>query len=125
MELRQLQAFVLAAELGTITRAAERLFISQPALSRQIQALERELGVKLFHRSRKQIWLTDVGEQFLSRVRSALRDLDQARSIAEEASMGTGGTLTVAAGPIPMRYVVAPAAARIRNQVPGLEIRLT
>ena len=80
MEFHQLRYFVAAAEESGITRAAEKLHVSQPALSRQIAALEDELGVKLFQRSRQRIQLTPAGEYFLPKVRDILESLQSAAS---------------------------------------------
>ena len=79
MELRQLRTFVHVAELGSFSAAAERLHIAQPALSRQIQILEQELGVNLFRRHGRGAVLTEQGQLFLSRATLVLRELERAR----------------------------------------------
>jgi acetyl esterase/lipase len=78
IELRHLRAFVAVAEELNFSRAAERLFVAQPALSRQIRALERLIGVELLRRSTHQVELTAAGEALLSRARPMLGDLDEA-----------------------------------------------
>src|SRR5688572_18278595 len=86
IELRHLRAFVAVAEELNFSRAATRMFVTQPALSRQIQALERLLGVDLLRRSTQRVELTIAGESLLGRSRSLLSDVDQAvqatRSVA-------------------------------------------
>jgi DNA-binding transcriptional LysR family regulator len=72
MELRHLRAFVAVAEEGTFTKAARRLHISQPPLSKQVQQLERELGTTLFIRKRDGIELTHDGTMMLDRAQAAL-----------------------------------------------------
>src|SRR5439155_18390169 len=72
VDLRRLRTFVAVAELGTVSRAALRLRITQPALSRQIGDLEREFGVKLFDRVGRRLMLTSVGEQVLDDCRGVL-----------------------------------------------------
>ncbi len=78
MEFHQLRYFTAAAELLSISRAAERLHVSQPALSRQIRVLEDELGTPLFDRIRQRIRLTEAGAAFLPRARQILQDAEQA-----------------------------------------------
>lgn len=80
IELRHLRAFVAVAEELNFGRAATRLYLSQPALSRQIRALERLLGCDLLRRSTRRVELTLAGESLLARTRDLLRDLDDAVS---------------------------------------------
>ena len=80
MELRHLHAFVTVAELRSFRGAAERLHLSQPPLSRQVQALEAELGVRLLERgSRREVTLTEAGRVFLAEAKRALGVLAGAR----------------------------------------------
>lgn len=76
MLLRQLNYFIAVAETGSFTRAAERCFISQSAVSQQIQALERELGVELIHRENRTFTLTAAGEHFYRKGCPLLKKLD-------------------------------------------------
>ena len=76
MLLRQLSYFIAVVETGSFTRAAERCFISQSAVSQQIQALERELGVELIHRENRKFTLTAAGEYFYQKGRPLLKKLD-------------------------------------------------
>jgi DNA-binding transcriptional LysR family regulator len=80
MELRQLRSFVHIAELGSLRMAAERLHIVQPALTRQIQSLETELGVRLFVRHGRGVFLTPQGDALLPRAIAILREVDQVSS---------------------------------------------
>ncbi len=89
IELRHLRAFVAVAEELNFGRAASRLYLSQPALSRQIRALERLVGPDLLRRSTHRVELTLAGEALLDRARDLLRDLDQAVS----ATRSVGGEL--------------------------------
>jgi DNA-binding transcriptional LysR family regulator len=78
MEFRHLRYFIAAAEEQNVSRAAKRLHVSQPPLSRQIRDLEKEMGIALFERSAKAIRLTEVGRIFLSEARSTLQRADDA-----------------------------------------------
>jgi DNA-binding transcriptional LysR family regulator len=78
MELRQLEYFQMASRLRNITRAAERLRVSQPNITVAIKKLEAELGIQLFDRSQKQLSLTPEGAVFLNRVELALRNIQDA-----------------------------------------------
>ena len=89
IELRHLRAFLAVSEELNFSRAAERLFVSQPALSRQIRALERLIGCDLFHRSTQRVKLTLAGEALLARARTLLTDLADAIS----ATRSVGGEL--------------------------------
>lgn len=82
MSLQQLRYFVTVAEEEHVTRAAERLHVSQPPLTRQIRALEDELGRALFERKGRGVILTDFGRDFALRANAILRHVDEALSFA-------------------------------------------
>jgi DNA-binding transcriptional LysR family regulator len=95
---RGLRYFVAVAEELHFTRAAERLYIAQPALSEQIRRLEGELGVSLFRRTTRSVELTAAGGQLLSRARRILTEADEAMADASRAARGETGTVRVATG---------------------------
>ena len=82
MELRHLRYFVAVAEEQNVTRAAARLHVSQPPLSRQIRDLEDELGLALFEHGAKSVRLTDTGRVFLNEARAVLQRADEAVQMA-------------------------------------------
>jgi DNA-binding transcriptional LysR family regulator len=92
MELRHLRYFVAIAEERSFTRASERLWVAQPGLSTQIRRLESELGVRLFERHSRGVDLTDAGELFLERARTALAAADAARATGHDLEEGLVGS---------------------------------
>src|SRR5438046_114262 len=102
MELRQLRYFVAVAETGNISRAAKKIFLTQPALSRQIQALEDEIGQCLLERQAHSIRLTPVGEALLSEARELLQHaetvLEKVRVAGRRLRLRVGYAPSLAAG---------------------------
>ncbi len=95
MELRHLRYFFAVAEELHFGRAAERLGISQPPLSQQIQALEEEIGARLFERTNRRVELTDAGRLFLDESRQVLAQVDKAVLLARRAHLGELGELKI------------------------------
>ena len=95
IELRHLRAFVAVADDLSFSRAAQRLFISQPALSRQIRGLERLVGCDLFRRSTQRVELTLAGESLLARARALLADLDDAISVTRSVGGELAGRMAL------------------------------
>lgn len=93
MELRQLTCFLTAAQTQNFRKAAELCLIAQPALSRQIAALEAELGVMLFARVKKRVVLTDAGREFALYAREALDKLQQGQQEMSKFQVGQSGTV--------------------------------
>ncbi|WP_433323823.1 LysR family transcriptional regulator [Spirillospora sp. CA-294931] len=96
MNLRQLRYVVATADHGTMTSAAQALYIAQPALSRAVRELERELGVELFARSGRGVVLTAVGEQVVRQARVALDAVDAIEGLSVARANGRGAELRVA-----------------------------
>ncbi len=96
MNLRQLRYVVATADHGTMTAAAQSLFVAQPALSRAIRELERELGMEVFARAGRGVALTEAGEQIVRYARDALQAVDSIESFSAAPSGGRPGELRVA-----------------------------
>lgn len=95
MELRQLRSFVVVAYRLSFSRAARELYLSQPALSSQIQALESSLGVKLLERNRRTVRFTPAGVSFLADAESILQRLEESANRARQVAEGTAGHLRI------------------------------
>lgn len=95
MELRHLRYFEAVAEELHFARASERLNIAAPTLTQQIQALERDLGVVLFRRSRRGVSLTEAGRRFLDEARKTLHQAEQATQVARQTARGEIGRLEI------------------------------
>ncbi|TDD85187.1 LysR family transcriptional regulator [Saccharopolyspora karakumensis] len=118
MELRSMRYFVAVAEAGTVSEAAKRVHVTQPALSRQIRLLERELRVTLFDRREGRLELSAAGRGFLPVVRDVLHRADAATAAAESLAAGRLVHLTIAASPTTLTDVVAPFLATFGPQDP-------
>ncbi len=112
MELRHLRYFIAVAELENVSRAALKLHVSQPALSRQVRDLEDELGVALLERRAKSVRLTDAGRVFLTEARAVLQRAEAAVKAARQAV--TGGELHVGYAPSVTARILPPALRAFR-----------
>jgi DNA-binding transcriptional LysR family regulator len=124
MELRHLRYFVVVAEEQNVTRAAARLHVSQPPLSRQIRDLEEELGVELFRRTAKSLALTEAGKIFLIEARSVLLRVDQAVETVRAAAKGDRGRLRVGYAPSLTVEFLPRALRAFERENPGARISL-
>lgn len=124
MELRRLRYFLVVAEELSFTRAAARLQMAQPPLSTQIQALEHELGVALFDRSRRAIRLTAAGRALVPEARRLLADVEQTARIVRHAGDGTVGRLAVGFVPAAVNGVLPDILRRYRAHYPGVALSL-
>lgn len=124
MDLRRLRYFVAVAEERHFGRAAERLYIAQPALSQQIRALETELGAQLFARSTRRVDLTPAGARLLPRVLALLADADAAFAEAKRVHEGTEGVIRL--GFIgSATYGLMPSLSRaLSAELPSLRVEL-
>jgi len=124
MDLRSIRTFVTVAELGTVSKAALRLNVAQPALSRQIAHLEDHLGVKLFDRVGRRLLLTSEGEELLVDSRGLL---NYARALGEHAQAlrsGNVGVLRVSASPHLIEGIFPELLRRYAERYPNVHVRL-
>lgn len=125
MDTRRLRYFVAAAEEENFHRAAARLHIAQPALSKQIAQLEHELGCALFTRNKRRVQLSPLGRLFLDDAQRILRDIERAGARLREASLGRTGTLRVGFRETAGRVrAVSHSLSQFRNRYPAVELHL-
>lgn len=124
MELRQIEAFATVARVKSFTRAASVLHLTQPAVTRQIAALEESLGASLFDRLGRTVRLTAAGEAFLPRAEALLQGAGDARRAVREVARGDSGKLTLAASSTLAAYVVPGILREFRCAHPGIELAL-
>jgi DNA-binding transcriptional LysR family regulator len=126
MNLRQLQYFVAVAEAGGFRQAAARLNVAQPALSRQVQAMETELDLMLLDRTSRRVALTAAGEAYLRAVRAVLKEVANSVRRARLASSGRVGRCVIAAPRSALAIGhLSRAAERIAARYPEIELTIT
>lgn len=118
MELRTLGYFVAVAEAGSVSAAADAVHVTQPAISRQLRQLERELGVDLFDRRAGRLTLSAAGREFLPHAQDVLRRADGARAAARSYAAGRLERLTIAAPTTTLTDVIAPFLATLSPDDP-------
>lgn len=123
MELRHLRYFIGVAEEENVSRAALKLHVSQPALSRQIRDLEDELGFLLLQRSAKSVRLTEAGRAFLNEARAVLQRADDAVTAARAIATG-GGELHIGYAPSLTARILPPTLRAFQAELPKVRVRL-
>jgi LysR family transcriptional regulator, benzoate and cis,cis-muconate-responsive activator of ben and cat genes len=124
MELRHLRYFVAVAEEQNVTRAAARLNLSQPPLSRQIRDLEDELGFALFEHGAKSVKLTEAGNFFLIKVRAILKETEEAVQAAKAVAQGERGEIHIGYAPSLSSEILPPALRHFHKENPGVRVQL-
>jgi DNA-binding transcriptional LysR family regulator len=124
MDLKHVRTFVAVAELGTVSKAALRLRVAQPALSRQIIDLEKELSLRLFDRVGSRLRLTGEGEQLLGNCRRLLAYTSSIIDQALELRRGDSGVLKVTTGALTIDSVISTFLGRYSEHYPNVEVKL-
>ncbi|MDQ3270110.1 MAG: LysR family transcriptional regulator [Pseudomonadota bacterium] len=123
--MKPLRAFCQVARLGSVSRAAETLFLSQPAVTLQLQALEREMGMRLLERGGRRLTLTREGEALYEMARPLVEGLDGLGTALRERLNGMdAGELNVAAGSSTILYLLPKIVAAFRDAQPAVRLRL-
>lgn len=124
MNSRQMQYAVLLAETGSFSQLAENLQITQPALSKQILALEKELGVQLFDRSTTPLTVTPAGAHFVAQAKDLLYQEKQLEKSMEQYKCGELGRLTIGATPFRSTYLLPDMVKTLREKFPGIQVKI-
>ncbi|WP_067915285.1 LysR family transcriptional regulator [Actinomadura rubrobrunea] len=124
MNLRQLRYVVATADHGTMTSAAQALYVAQPALSRAVRELERELGVELFARSGRGVVLTPVGEEVVRQARVALEAVEAIEGLSVAHGNGRGAELRVATPPSLEPELTGGLLPRFARDRPAVRVRV-
>ena len=122
--LRQFQAFVTVARLGSFTRAAKHLHLSQPALTVQIRQLEDAMGVRLFDRSTRVVKLTPIGRDLVPTLERVLHEIDAVMVNTKELASHVKGTVAIAALPSISSKLIPSTITEFQKQYPGIVVRL-
>jgi DNA-binding transcriptional LysR family regulator len=123
MEFRQLRTFVEVAANGSYARTSAIAGIAQSALSRQMSALERGIGGRLFHRTGRGVVLTELGERLLPRARALVADAAAWQDDARHQRTQPHGEVTLGVVPVASRGLIASLAAELRQLYPGIRLR--
>jgi DNA-binding transcriptional LysR family regulator len=124
MDLRQLTCFERVADLGSMSRAAEALHLVQPAISQQIAVLEREVGLRLFHRGPRGVRLTEAGEALLPYARRILGEVERAGQVLGGLRELRGGRVAIGLTPSAVVSLLPELLERYRRQHPLVQIQV-
>lgn len=124
IDIRKLRYFATVAELGSFTRAASQLGVAQPALTRQVQLLEQDLGQQLLLRTRRKISLTDAGAALLRHANAINRDFERLMDDMRARSGTPTGNVVIGIPPTLSETLVPPLAERVRRAYPRITLRI-
>lgn len=124
MDLKQLRTFREVADSGSLSRAADRLHLAQPALSRQIRLLEAEIGLPLFARHGRGMQLTEAGMALLERIDGPVRQLERAIDEVRSLAGAVAGQVALGMMPTIATVLAGPLARRVALEHPGLSLRI-
>ena len=122
MEINNLQTFVTIAESGSFSLASERLFLTQPAISKRIAALETELGTSLFDRIGRKVYLTEAGQALLPRARSILLEVEDSRRAISNLSGRIAGRLSIGTSHHIGLHRLPPVLRQFSRDYPEVEL---
>jgi DNA-binding transcriptional LysR family regulator len=124
MDPQRLRVFLAVADELHFARAAERLHMAQPPVSRSIQQLERELGVQLFERSTRKVTLTSAGDALIAPAKEAIDALERVKTVARAAGVGEIGRVRLAYAGASSNVMVGRLARAVKQGHPGIQLEL-
>ena len=124
MEFPQLEAFLEAANRGSFRRAADDLYLSQPAISARVQTLEEEFGVVLFHRTARGVRLTDMGRTFLPFAQRSMETLRRGKEVLESVRQTSAGILNMATARVIGTYVLPETLHKFHKLYPDTNLHI-
>lgn len=124
MKISILKTFVTVVEEKSLSRAAENLYLTQPAVSKHIKALERFFNVSFFHRQGQKVSLTEEGEVFYTQAKEIIKKWDNTLQVMGELSGKVGGVLKIGASTIPGEYILPYLLGAYKQEYPEVEIKL-
>lgn len=124
MEFKQLEAFVQISKLQSFSKASESLYLTQPALSSQINALEKEIGTQLFIRSTKRVYPTKAGIDFYEYAQKMLALRDRSLFELDQYSRECAGEINILASSVPAQYILPQMIARFHKAYPNIRFRM-
>src|SRR5947209_10331009 len=122
VELFQLRSFLRVAEAGSVTRAAEALHLTQPAVTQHVRGLERELGARLFDRTERGMRLTQAGAALLHSARQQMALLDECRAVIADLESGAAGRLALGAGVTTSVFQLPAWLRAFQDAHPGVDV---
>ena len=124
MDVTQLRTLIHVAELGSLSKAADRLHIAQPALSRQIRLLEQELGVRLFDRHGRGMVATEQGREVLRHALRVMAELEEIRAVVADEEAPLRGQFSIGMPPTASDIVSEPLVSAFRDAHPDATLRI-
>lgn len=125
MDVVQLKTLIHVAELGSLSKASDRLHIAQPALSRQIRMLEKELGTYLFERHGRGMVITEAGREVLAHATRIMDEMESIRSSVAGGRTNLRGTVVIGTTPTVAEIITVPLVRKIREAQPNLAVRFS
>ena len=123
MDLKQLEAFVYVVKLGSFSKAAQTLYLTQPTISAHVASLERELGLKLIIRTSKEVSPSEAGRVLYSHAQNMLKLRDEAIEACKNCGNAMSGVVNIAASSIPSQYVMPQVMSLFRETYPEISFK--